>query len=204
MARNSERNLTRTRIAHLAARLMAQDGIEDYGQAKRKAARQAGVAETRQLPTNDEIDAALKEYRALFQQEHAGQLHELRRLALEVMEQFSEFNLQLTGPVLTGSAGRYAAVHFQLYTDNGKAAELNLINRGIDFSRDEQRLYEGGVLLNAPVIVFEYQGVEVRITLLSLNNQRAQLKTSPDGKAVARAGRDALAALLSARISQLP
>ena len=44
MSRDPGRNLTRERIAHLAARLMAEDGIEDYAQAKRKAARQAGSA----------------------------------------------------------------------------------------------------------------------------------------------------------------
>ena len=42
MGRESGRNDTRSRIAHLAARLMAEDGIEDYALAKRKAARQAG------------------------------------------------------------------------------------------------------------------------------------------------------------------
>jgi hypothetical protein len=53
------RNDERSRIAHLAARLMAEDGIEDYATAKRKAARQAGVADLRQLPTNEEVDEAL-------------------------------------------------------------------------------------------------------------------------------------------------
>ena len=63
MAREVGRNPLRVSIAHAAARLMAEDGIEDYGQAKRKAARQVGATDARQMPTNDEIDVALTLYR---------------------------------------------------------------------------------------------------------------------------------------------
>ena len=66
MGRESGRNDTRSRIAHLAARLMAEDGIEDYSLAKRKAARQAGLGDTRELPGNEEIDAALQLYQAIY------------------------------------------------------------------------------------------------------------------------------------------
>jgi len=41
------------------------------------------VPDTRQLPNNDEIDAALRLYRELYQREHPAQLRELRQLALE-------------------------------------------------------------------------------------------------------------------------
>ena len=71
MPRESGRNDRRSHIAHLAARLMAEDGIEDYGLAKRKAARQAGTPDTRELPTNEEIDLALKVYQAIY---HEGQI----------------------------------------------------------------------------------------------------------------------------------
>ena len=50
----------RRRIAHEAARMLAEDGGMDYGFAKRKAARQLGVPDTRQLPDNREIEEALR------------------------------------------------------------------------------------------------------------------------------------------------
>ena len=135
MARDPGRNFTRERIAHLAARLMAVDGIEDYALAKRKAARQAGVPDARQLPNNDEIDAALRLYRKLYRQEHPAQLRELRQLALEVMDEFARFNPYLTGSVLRGNAGKYAAVSLQLFTDNAKSVEHYLLHRNIGFRR---------------------------------------------------------------------
>ena len=59
----------RARIAATAARIMAEDGIDDFALAKRKAARQLGAAETEALPANDEVEAELRAYRALYQPE---------------------------------------------------------------------------------------------------------------------------------------
>jgi hypothetical protein len=198
MVRDPGRNYTRNRIAHLAARLMAEDGIEDYALAKRKAARQAGVPDTRQLPNNDEIDAALRLYRELYQREHPAQLRELRQRALEVMDELAGFNPYLTGSVLRGSAGKYAAVNLLLFTDNTKGVEHHLLNRGIDFRSDETRLYAGDMALDAPVLSFERDGVEIHLTLMSPRELRSQLKASAGGKPIERAKREAVEALIAA------
>ncbi len=198
MARDPGRNFTRERIAHLAARLMAVDGIEDYALAKRKAARQAGVPDTRQLPNNDEIDAALRLYRKLYQQEHPAQLRELRQLALEVMDEFARFNPYLTGSVLRGNAGKYAAINLQLFTDNIKSVEHYLLDRDIDFRSGETRLYAGDMPLAAPVLSFNRDGIDIRLTLLLPRELRCQLKASVEGKPIERARREAVEALLAA------
>ena len=124
----------RGRIAHLAARMIAEDGISDYGLAKRKAARQAGAPDSRNLPTNLEIEDALRAYQALYQaDEHPEQLQRLRVLALEMMRLLEPFNPHLTGPVLSGSAGRHAEIHLHLYTDDVKELEVFLLNQDIPF-----------------------------------------------------------------------
>lgn len=197
MARDPGRNDTRDRIAHLAARLMAEDGIEDYALAKRKAARQAGVPDTRQLPNNDEIDVALRLYRELYQREHPAQLREMRQLALEVMGELAGFNPYLTGSVLRGSAGKYAAVNLLLFTDNTKSVEHNLLNRGIEFRGGETRLYAGDMALDAPVLSFERAGVEIHLTLLSPRELRSQLKANAGGRPIERARREAVKALIA-------
>ena len=99
----------RTRIAAAAARLMAEDGIDNFALAKRKAARQLGAADTESLPTNDEVESALRDYRALYQaEEHPERIAELRRVALDAMRALERFSPYLTGPVLKGIAGPYA------------------------------------------------------------------------------------------------
>jgi hypothetical protein len=50
----------RRQIASAAARLIAEEGIRDYGLAKRKAARQLGVGPNEELPNNAEIEEAVR------------------------------------------------------------------------------------------------------------------------------------------------
>jgi hypothetical protein len=196
--RDPGRNYTRERIAHLAARLMAEDGIEDYALAKRKAARQAGVPDARQMPNNDEIDAALRLYRELYRQEHPAQLRELRQLALETMGELARFNPYLTGSVLRGSAGKYAGIHLQLFTDNAKSVEHYLLDRNINFRAGETRLYAGDMPLAAPMLSFNRNGIDIHLTVLSPRELRIQLKASAEGKPIERARRDAVEALIAA------
>ncbi len=197
MARDPGRNYLRERIAHLAARLMAEDGIEDYALAKRKAARQAGVPDARQLPDNDEIDSALRLYRELYRHEHPAQLRELRQLALEIMDELARFNPYLTGSVLSGSAGRYAGIHLQLFTDHAKGIEHYLLDRDINFRGGEVRLYAGDMPFAAPTLSYSRNGIEIHLTVLSPRELRSQLKASAGGKPIGRGRREAVAALIA-------
>src|SRR5438477_6111048 len=91
----------RERIAAAAARIMAEHGIDDFALAKRKAARSLGAADTEALPANDEIEAELRAYLALYQaEEHPQRVAELRAVALEAMRALERFHPYLTGPVL--------------------------------------------------------------------------------------------------------
>ena len=134
----------------------------------------------------------------LYQREHPTLLRELRRLALKVMDELTEFNPHLTGSVLKGNAGPYAPIHLQLFTDNGKNVEHYLLNHGIEFNSDETRLYAGDRPFSAPVLRFERDRVEIQMTLLSPRDQRTQLKTSPEGKPIERAKREAVETLIAA------
>ena len=197
MVRDTGRNALRESIANAAARLMVEDGIEDYAQAKRKAARQIGATDARQMPTNEEIDAALTVYRELFQRGHSTQLRELRELALTVMQELAGFNPYLTGSVLRGSAGKYADIQLQLFCDNPKSVEHLLLGKGIRYRSAESRLYAGDMVVMAPVLIFEREGYDVFLTLLAPRDLRLPLKTTPAGKPLERAKADAVELLIA-------
>ena len=199
MGRDSSRNFTRERIAHLAARMMAEDGIEDYAHAKRKAARQAGAQDARQLPDNEEIEAALRTYRALYSQQHPAQLRQLRELALTVMTELSQFNPHLIGAVLNGTAGEFADIQLQLFVDSNKAVEIELLNRGISFRTSAVRLYAGEMPIDAEVLLFERDAVTIRLTLLSPRELRSRVQTSTGGRPIERADSQAVEALLASQ-----
>ena len=192
-------NNERSRIAHLAARIMAEDSIEDYGLAKRKAARQAGIADMRQLPGNDEIEEALRAYRQIYQaDEQRERLRELRATALRAMREFAAFNPHLTGSVLSGSAGKYAGINLQVFTDNTKVVEMFLMDRRIEYRVSESTLYCGGERLHVPVFTLDDDGVEIEVAVLTPMELRAPLKTSPEGKAIDRAKLSTVEELLAA------
>jgi hypothetical protein len=147
MARESayRRDLMREQLAHQAAKLMAEDGITDHAYAKRKAARQLGAADTHHLPSNEEIDSALRSFRMLFQSNsHPHVLAELRELALKNMRLLEEFHPYLTGSVLTGSAGANSDINIMLFSDDAKAVLLFLLKHKIDFEDGEWKVRLGG------------------------------------------------------------
>jgi hypothetical protein len=198
MAKDRTRNDTRSRIAHFAARLMAEDGIEDYALAKRKAARQAGDPDGGQLPTNDEIDAALRAYHQLYHDdEHRTRLRILREKAVKAMRELVDFNPHLTGSVLNGNAGKYADINLQLFTDNAKAVELYLIDRGIPYKATQSRLYTNDAPRVVPVFTVNDDGTDVEVTVLSSRDQRGPLRTSVDGRTIDRAKLQAVELLIA-------
>src|SRR3981081_2767047 len=120
----------RTRIAGAAASMMAEDGLEDFALAKRKAARQLGAEDTHALPKNEEIEAELRAYQSLYQgEEQRERIHSRRECALEAMRLLEQFRPYLAGAVLKGTAGRYSDIDLQLFTDDGKAVEFFLLSQ---------------------------------------------------------------------------
>lgn len=130
----------RRRIAHAAARILAEDGSLDYGSAKRKAARQLGAPDSGNLPDNHLIEEALRSYQALYQaDETRSQLMLLRNTAIEYMAHLADFDPHLTGPVLNGTAGRNALINLQLFTDDQKEVEFLLMRLDVPYQAGEHR-----------------------------------------------------------------
>ncbi len=197
MSRERGRDDTRSAIAVQAARLMARDGIEDYGLAKRKAAKQLGIPDTRRLPNNDEIDAALREYQDIYQTDDQVQrIKTLRAQAVRIMRELAVFNPHLTGSVLSGIAGPYAAIHLQLFTDSAKAVELFLLDRKISYKTGQSRLYAGNEPRIVPVFSVTDDGADVELVVLELRDLRAPLRSTPAGRVIERAKLRAVEALL--------
>ena len=195
---NRQGNL-RERIAHLAARIMAEDGIDDFGYAKRKAARQVGAQDARAMPDNDEIERALATYRELYQQdEHGALLAELRQVALDLMRSLSHFNPHLVGPVLSGVAGKHSAIDLHLFADSAKDFEIYLLNRGIRYKPAQVRVYINHAERLVPLYSFVYEDTDVRAMVLDNVDQRSPLKSSAGGRSVERASIATVESLLNA------
>ena len=198
MARRTHKQTAiRARIAAAAARLMAEDGIDDYALAKRKAAKQLGAADSVALPGNDEIEAELRAYLALYQaEEHPQRVAELREIALDAMRTLEHFSPYLTGPVLKGTAGPYAQIELQLFPDSVKEVEIFLLDRGISYETHEARRYAGDRPHDVSVLNLLWQGVPLRLSIFDPRDERFALKSSQAGRVVDRAGIAEVGALL--------
>lgn len=131
----------RHRLAHEAARLMAEGGFRDYHQAKLKAAERLGIHDDASLPRNREIEEALREYQRLFLGDsQADALRARREAALRALEFFARFDPRLVGPVLEGTADARSPVIVHLYSDDAEAVHRFLDEAGIPAQARSRRL----------------------------------------------------------------
>ena len=131
----------RRALAQEAARIMAEHGIEDFLQAKRKAADRLGVNDVAVLPKNVEIEAALRAHQRLFGRDsHDHTLKEQRRIALDTMRLLEEFKPRLVGSVLTGTATNYSDINLHLFADRSESVAIRLIDLGVPHQFYERRV----------------------------------------------------------------
>jgi hypothetical protein len=188
-----EHALTRTRerrhrLAHEAARLMAEGGIRDYHQAKLKAAARLGIHDDASLPRNREIEDALREYQRLFQRENVPALRLRREAALRAMEFFEAFQPRLVGPVLDGTADTRSPVTLHLFSDDPDAAPRFLEQHGIPAEARSRRLrLDRERVADVPVWVFTAEDLAFDLTVLPLDSLRQAPLSGVDEKPMKRA-----------------
>ena len=135
----------RDQIAAVAARFIAEDGL-DYAGAKERAVREVIGSSSRGhagcVPDNAHVVAAVREHQALFMADtQPARLAHLRRTARDVMR-FLEaaglgFDLVVQGAIVNGTAGEHSDIHLVAFNDNAKDLEIFLINAGVEFDVSE-------------------------------------------------------------------
>ena len=120
-------------IAATAARLVVEEGLE-FGPAKSRALRELGLPARQALPDNDLLEQEVFDYLQLFCADTQPQeLLALRQLALTWMRRLEEFRPHLSGAVWRGTATRLSDIYIQLFCDDSKQAELQLLDKGVRF-----------------------------------------------------------------------
>lgn len=173
-------------LAATAARLIVEEGL-DYGAAKRRAARDLGLSERRaKLPDNLQVETAVREYLALFHADtQPGELAELRRIALVWMDRLETFRPLVCGAVWRGTATRLSPIHLELYCDDPKAAELLLLDRGINYEVGSAPGPRGGrvdVLSLAEHSPGLDDWITLHLSVLDLDDLRGALRVESGGQ----------------------
>jgi len=187
-------------VTQEAAKIMAEEGISDYLVAKRKAAERLGAPDTRNLPTNREIQDALIDYQRLFQGEEQPVLvRRLREVAVEAMEFFARFRPRLVGSVLHGTATEHSDVNLHLFADSPEEVVLFLMDHQIPYEASERRFRFGlDSYETLPVYRFVAGDTVVDVAVFSTKGLREAPRSRIDGQPMDRAGVGAVRELLAA------
>jgi predicted nucleotidyltransferase len=160
--------------------------------AKKKAARLLGLPENAEFPDNAQVEAELRAYRSLYQDdEHKHMIAAMRHTALELLDLLDQFHPYLTGSVLEGTAGEHSNIDILLFADSAKEVEIFLLNRHMDVSHAETR----NERVEA-VLVMQTDTVDANLIILSPQLERVSLKHR-DGRQRDRIRAPALRALIS-------
>jgi hypothetical protein len=179
----------RKALAQEAARIMSEQGIDDYGLAKRKAAERLGASDIAVLPKNIEIEEALAAHQRLFEAHtHTSELSGLRRTALQAMQLLKRFDPRLVGPVLSGTASAHSDVHLHLFAEGAEPVALHLMEQGIPHRIAERRLrYEPNRLVAYPVIRFVAGDQPIDAVVFPVDGIRQSPASPVDGRPMRRA-----------------
>lgn len=189
----------RQRLAHEAARLMAEGGIRDFQMAKRKAAQRLGILDDASLPRNHEIEEALRQYQRLFLGDRQpAEVRRRREAALRALEFFAGFQPRLVGPVLEGTADACSPVDLHLHSDDPDAVPRWLVEHGIPAQPRSRRLrLDRERELDAPGWLFNAEELAFEATVLPLDGLRQAPLSGVDERPMRRASAAQLRTLLA-------
>ena len=193
-------------VAQQAARMMAEEGVSDYGYAKKKAGRQLGVVDANCLPSNAEIEEEIRLFHDIYNSDDQPEaLRLLRQDALATMQIFARFNPHLTGSVLDGTAGQYAETHIHLFADSAKEVEIFLLNQQIPYDsnaksyrvRDRKAGGKNSERMKVPMFTLEGPNGFIKLSVFEFDDIRFSTKSVVNGGNAERLDTEGLKALLA-------
>lgn len=174
-------------IAVAAAQLVVEDGLE-YAAARHKAARKLAGRGLRSsdMPRNEAVEQEVRAYLETFHADtHPAELLALRELAARWMDRLAAHRPHLGGAVWRGTATRRSAIVLDLYCDDPKGTEIDLINQGIDYDVGGDGDAEPG---SVSVLTLGARSVELgevitlHLVLHDLDDLRGALKPDAQGR----------------------
>mgnify|MGYP000426205451 FL=1 len=172
-------------IAASAAQCVVEEGLE-YGPAKRRALKVLGLPPKTPLPNNDQVEAQVREYIDIFCADtQPVELLALRQHALMWMKRLAAHRPYLGGAVWHGTATRLSDIYLQLFCDDAKSTEIELINLGIDFEARSVNGLHGEPVEALSIHSFcEDLGEEIGVHLLinDYDDVRGALKMDAQGR----------------------
>jgi hypothetical protein len=155
-------------IASMAAEIIIEEGVSDYLYAKKKAAKYLNYNSYQILPSNNEIDEAIRDYQATFPSNNVADFIFYQDIAIKFMSELEPFNPLITGTLQEGRVTNNQKILINLFTDNFKEIEYFLLSNNHQFKiKDPKRL--DNFLIK--YILF-YENIETELTVFDIEEPR--------------------------------
>jgi len=186
---NKKLNQTRREIAAEAARIMVTQAQNNFRIAKQKAAERLGISKSVALPSNVEVEAALRAYQGFYGgAQHTHHIQKMREIALRVMRSLESFCPRLVGPVLEGTANKHAQISLHVFNDPPDAVAIHLLEHGLNFHAAQRKIHwHDGSYRLVPLLVIDAEGITVELALFSQVDLRQAPLSPVDGRPQKRA-----------------
>lgn len=189
----------RQQIAVEAARLINEEGIDNFQYARKKAAHRFGISDEHVFPDNEEILQQIKTHQLLYQNPaHKQVLNELRQTALNAMKLFKRFKPKLIGSVLLGHAHEQSSIDILVMVDSPEEIAMDLIEHDIPYQLQDWKLFSSKHNYQ-PVPAYQFFAGNYQVKLITLaENQRKIVPLNPlNWKAMQKASIKQLVALIN-------
>jgi hypothetical protein len=166
--------LIKKHIAALAAEIMIEEGMNDYLFAKKKAAKILNYLDQMILPSNQDIDVAIREYQSTYSSNAPNDFDFFKPLVVKLMSSLKKFNPHITGILQEGRTSVNQKILINLFTDDVKEIEYFLLSQNIQFkTKDGQKLD----YFIAKYVYF-YEDIETELIVSDLNDLRVNNKNT--------------------------
>jgi len=196
----------RLSIAREAARIMYEEGVKEYRDAKRKAAKTFGPEKAlslgSHLPSNAEIHEELSRLVRMHEGDVQPQrLLHLRLMALAWLELFEPFRPYLVGSVLTGTVREQSDIDLHLFADSSEEVELFLDERHIPYQPETVTIRYGSEFHDYYHLYLEDDGIVIDCTVYDSAERYRKPKSSITGRPMERADAPRLRRLIGAEMA---
>lgn len=171
---------------------MYEEGINEYRDAKRKAAKHFGPEKVlsigSHLPSNAEIHEELQRLIGIYEEKALPErLLRLRILALRYMELLEPFSPYLVGSVLSGAVTERSDIDIHIFAESTEEVEEYLKEKGIPFEQEVVSIRKGGEFHEYPHIYVEDEGTIVECSIYPPEDVHVRTKSSITGRPIERA-----------------
>lgn len=182
----------RLSIAREAARIMYEEGVKEYRDAKRKAARAFGPEKALSLGSHLPSNAEIHEELARLVRMHEGEaqpkrLLRMRLLALSWLELFEPFRPYLVGSVLTGTVREQSDIDIHLFAESPEEVESFLDEREIPYEQETVSIRCGDEFRDYCHLYLEDDGIVIDCTVYEPSERHRKPKSSITGRPMERA-----------------